>query len=82
MARVFGVLEPTREDGVRVQFVLQGICKTDDREILEGINGLLQLVQRDSRRNVYLEIMESINAGRRVIDEGGTTTVADSGGEG
>lgn len=82
MARIFGAIEATREDAVRVQRKLQEICKTDERTSADGLNGLIELVSRAGKREVYLDIMDGINAGRRVLDEGGTTTVADSGGEG
>ncbi len=46
MARVFGGLEATREDCVRVQSMLQKICKIDENGPA-AIDGFLDLMRRD-----------------------------------
>ena len=81
MYRVFMNESPGDEDATIVREILAEICKINDASKMEGFNGLVDIVQREGKRDVYVKIVSAISAGRKVVTGGGWTDIADSGGE-
>ncbi len=81
MFRVFCCDNATEEDRTRAREGIQSFCKINAAESLGGLDGLIDLVRRSGKREVYLAWNESLMRGREIVASGGWDTVAEGGNE-
>ena len=80
MFRVFMNKEPSDEDAMIVREILAETCKVNEASKGSGLEAIVGMVKNEGKREVYLKLVDSISAGRKLVAGSGMTDAVESGG--
>lgn len=79
MYRVFMNKDPSDQDALLVQEIMQEICKVNEPTAATGLDALVAIVKNEGKREVYSRISVAISAGGRLRDSEGWVGTHNSG---